>query len=234
MKKITPHLYQINLGAVNAFLIEDEDLTLVDAGYPGHAAKIFAAIRKAGKDPAQIKRVLITHAHPDHVGGLATIADKQALDIYMHPKDADLMEKGMALRPNLKPAPNLLFRLMAQMLKKEGAGKVAPVQVTHRVSDGEIIPVAGGLEVIHTPGHSAGHIAFLLKKDRVLIAGDICGNVLGLGYSIVYEDITLGMQSILKAANYDFDKAVFGHGKALMKSANDRLKAKFQGKVHAS
>jgi glyoxylase-like metal-dependent hydrolase (beta-lactamase superfamily II) len=109
---------------------------------------------------------------------------------------------------------------------------VEPAQVSHRVEDGAIIPIAGGLEVIHTPGHSAGHIALLFKKDKVLIAGDICGNVMGLGYSIIYEDYALGMQSIVKAASYDFEKAVFGHGKPLMQSANTKLKAKFGKKVN--
>lgn len=231
MKRITPHLYQIGLGPVNAFLIEDEDLTLIDAGNPGDQDKIFEAIRKGGKDPSQIKSIIVTHAHPDHVGSLAAISKKQNLDIYAHPLDADMIEKGLALRPGIKAAPSLFFQIMFRLFRKAGMENVEPAQVTHRVEDGATIPIAGGLEVIHTPGHSAGHIALLFKKDKVLIAGDICGNVMGLGYSIVYEDYALGMQSIVKAASYDFDKAVFGHGKPLMQSANTKLKAKFGKEV---
>lgn len=233
MKQITPHLYQISLGAVNAFLIEDNGLTLIDAGYPGYAGKIFNAIQKGGKDPDQIKTIIITHAHPDHVGSLAAIAQKQAVEVIAHPEDAEMIEKGYALRKHVKPAPALFYKIMTRLFLDVDKGDVEPTQVTQRVNDGDILPIAGGIEVIHTPGHSAGHIALLYKKDRVLIAGDICGNVMGLGYSIIYEDYDLGMRSILKAATFDFDVAVFGHGKAIMKSANTKLKAKFQRKINA-
>jgi len=231
MKQITPHLYQISLGAVNAFLIDDDGLTLIDAGYPGYVDKIFDAIQKGGKDPSQIKNILITHAHPDHVGSLAAIAQRQSVEIIAHPEDAEMIEKGYALRKHLKPAPALFYKIMTGLFLNVDKGEVEACQVNQRVNDGDILPIAGGIEVIHTPGHSAGHIAFLFKKDRVLIAGDICGNVMGLGYSIVYEDYDLGMRSILKAASYDFDTAVFGHGKALMTQANNKLKAKFEKKV---
>src|SRR5882672_11341192 len=80
MKKITQHLYQLDLGFVNAFLIEDTvpypdpadglvpGLTLVDTGTPGNLSRIFAQLKKAGKDPRDIRRIIITHAHTDHTG----------------------------------------------------------------------------------------------------------------------------------------------------------------------
>ena len=74
------------------------------------------------------------------------------------------------------------------------------------------MPIAGGLQVIHTPSHSAGHISLLLKNEVVLIAGDICAHVSGLGLSTVYEDSELGIKSILKAAEFEFDKAFSGMG----------------------
>jgi glyoxylase-like metal-dependent hydrolase (beta-lactamase superfamily II) len=73
MKKITNRLYQISLGAVNAFLIEDDGLTLVDTGLPGSTATVFAALREAGKNPADIKRIILTHLHADHSGNAADI-----------------------------------------------------------------------------------------------------------------------------------------------------------------
>jgi glyoxylase-like metal-dependent hydrolase (beta-lactamase superfamily II) len=75
--------------------------------------------------------------------------------------------------------------------------------------------------------HSAGHLALILQADRVLIAADICANASGLNWSTVYEDRELGGQSILKAAAFDFDKVVFGHGRPLTSAASARLSAKF-------
>ncbi len=83
-------------------------------------------------------------------------------------------------------------------------------------------------QVIHTPGHSAGHISLLLKKDDLLIAGDICANMMWLGFSTVYEDRALGIESILKAAGLGFESAVFGHGRPVMNNAAKKMLDKFQ------
>lgn len=90
-----------------------------------------------------------------------------------------------------------------------------------------MIPIAGGILVIHTPGHCAGHIALLIKNEGVLIAGDICASAAGLGISTVNENPDLSIKSILKAAAFGFDKAVFGHGSLLKGSANKKIKEKF-------
>jgi glyoxylase-like metal-dependent hydrolase (beta-lactamase superfamily II) len=108
---------------------------------------------------------------------------------------------------------------------------VEPVKTDEYLNDGDILPIAGGIEVIHTPGHCAGHIALLLKGEDTLIAGDICSNMSGLGLSIAYEDPELGLKSIFKASKHDFDKAVFGHGKAVMQDAAVKMRKKFTPKM---
>ena len=95
------------------------------------------------------------------------------------------------------------------------------------IEDGDILPMLGGLRVIHTPGHSAGHIALLAQRAGGLIAGDLCANMAGLDLSTVYEDRALGVASIAKAAAFDFSTAVFGHGGPLRPAANQKLRARF-------
>ncbi len=68
MKQITNNIYQISLGSVNTFLIEDKGLTLIDSGNKNNADKIFLAIEKGGKTPRDIKQIILTHCHPDHAG----------------------------------------------------------------------------------------------------------------------------------------------------------------------
>lgn len=227
MKQITQHLYQISMGPVNAFVVEDNnELTLVDTGFKGSTDKIFDAIKKGGKDPQHIRRIILTHSHPDHSGSAAEIKKRMNVPVLMHGTDADLLEQGIAGREkNL--SPGVLNWLLYQMFIKNGANETPATKVDQRLSDNEIIPIAGGVQVVYTPGHSAGHIALLVKADGVMIAGDTCANMMGLDYSTVYEDRNVGVKSILKMAAMDFDTAVFGHGNALKGSANRKLKEHF-------
>ena len=240
MEKITQHLYQLNLGFVNAFLIEDivpspdpadgrlSGLTLVDTGTPGNLSRIFAQLKKAGKDPRDIRRIIITHPHTDHSGSAAAISKELNIPVWAHADTARLVEQGRPGEAPLQVSAGLMNLLIYQLFIRRG-GTIEPFSITRRLIDGEILPIGGpgGVKVIYTPGHSTGHLALFLPADRVLIAADICANAGGLGWSTVYEDRELGRQSILKAAAFDFDKAVFGHGRPLVRAANARLTAKF-------
>ena len=110
---------------------------------------------------------------------------------------------------------------------KYAGTRYEPVPVDQLLHHGDVLPLAGGLEVIHTPGHSAGHVCLLLRQAGVLVAGDLCAHVAGLSYSTLNEDLALAQQSILRAAEYPFQCAVFGHGGALPEQAAQRLQDKF-------
>jgi glyoxylase-like metal-dependent hydrolase (beta-lactamase superfamily II) len=230
MKKITPHLYQLNLGFVNAFLIGGlvPGFTLVDTGMPGQLPKIFAQMKKAGKDPRDIRRIIVTHAHTDHTGSAAAISKALDIPVWAHADTARLVERGLPGEAPLHVSPGLLNHLLYQLFIRRG-GTIDAFNIARQLTDGEVLPIGGpgGVKVIYTPGHSAGHLALLLQADRVLIAADICANASGLNWSTVYEDRELGRQSILKAAAFDFDKVVFGHGRPLTSAASARLSAKF-------
>jgi glyoxylase-like metal-dependent hydrolase (beta-lactamase superfamily II) len=217
MKQITNRLYQLSLGAVNAFVLEDNGLTLVDTGLPGSTDQVFAA---------DIKHIILTHLHADHSGNAAEIQRQTNARVYAHHLDAHLLEQGVSGRP-LTQTPGLVNKLIYKLVIKGPITSVAPVAVDEKLSDGDVLPLLGGIQVVHTPGHSAGHVALLLPSEGVLIAADLCSHVLGLAYSTLYEDRALGQQSILKAAALSFDTAVFGHGRPLHGRANEQLRASF-------
>jgi glyoxylase-like metal-dependent hydrolase (beta-lactamase superfamily II) len=227
MKQITNNIYQISLGSVNTFLIEDNGFTLVDSGSKSNADKIFKAIEKGGKNPNNIKQVILTHCHSDHAGSVAEIKKRLGTPVWAHYEDASLIEKGIALRTPMHLTPGLVNSLVYNIFIKRADKTIEAVKVDERLKDNDVLPVSGGVEVIHTPGHCAGHIALLVKNEGVLIAGDICAHVGGLGVSTVNEDRALSIKSILKAASFEFDTAVFGRGSPLKTSANITLMKKF-------
>jgi glyoxylase-like metal-dependent hydrolase (beta-lactamase superfamily II) len=226
MKKITGNIYQISLGPVNAFIVEDDGLTLIDTGLPGNADKIFSNLKKEGKRPDDIKRIILTHCHTDHAGSAAALKQIMNISVYAHHEDAVLIEQGIGGRL-MKLTPGIINRLVYHLVIKKAENALQPVQIEEKLSDNDIIPVAGGIRVIHTPGHSAGHIALLIEDEGVLIAGDICANIPSLAYSTLNENIITAQQSIIRAAGHSFDKAVFGHGGPLLNMANKKLMDKF-------
>src|SRR5215469_8159196 len=102
------------MGFANAFLIEgDNGLTLIDAGFPGKESAVFGAIRELGRSPDQLKHLIFTHAHPDHIGSAAAIVRGTGARTYMHPLDIPIAESGGPFRP-MTPAPGLLGRVLWQ------------------------------------------------------------------------------------------------------------------------
>ena len=161
------------MGLANAFLIESDDgLTLIDAGYPTKEAAVFEAIRGLGRSPDQLKHLIFTHGHPDHIGSAAAIVRETSAKTHMHPLDIPMAESGGPFRP-MRPAPGLLGQVLCRLFFDPDE-RVEPVAIDQPLSDGEILPIAGGIEVIHTPGHCAGHVALLWRPGRMLFAGDVC------------------------------------------------------------
>src|SRR5215472_18466505 len=88
------------MGFANTFLIEgDNGLTLIDAGFPGKESAVFGAIRELGRSADQLKHLIFTHAHPDHIGSAAAIVRETGARTYMHPLDIPIAETGGPFRP---------------------------------------------------------------------------------------------------------------------------------------
>jgi glyoxylase-like metal-dependent hydrolase (beta-lactamase superfamily II) len=95
VKRVIKGVHVVPMGMANAFLIEGDDgLTLIDAGYPNKEVAVFGAIRELGRSPDQLKHLIFTHGHPDHIGSGAAIVRETGARTYMHPLDIPIAESG--------------------------------------------------------------------------------------------------------------------------------------------
>ena len=163
----TQHLARLTrLRAVNAFLVvEDDGLTLVDTMIPGSRDGILEAARGLG---APIVRIALTHAHGDHVGSLDALAEAlPQAEVSISARDARLLGGDRTLDPGEPPS-----KLRGYPTTRSKPGR--ELQAGDRV---------GSLEVVASPGHTPGHVAFLDTRDRTLIAGDAYSTLGGVATS---------------------------------------------------
>jgi glyoxylase-like metal-dependent hydrolase (beta-lactamase superfamily II) len=223
--EVLPGLFTIRSKLiVNVFWIVDgNSVTLIDTGLAGSADKILRGIAACGRQPRDVRDILVTHCHRDHAGSLAALKQRTGATTYMHPLDAELVRQGRCMR-TLYPTPRFTARLMHRLLvgnARPESFHVEPVQVDREIGDGEDLPLAGGIRAIHAPGHCAGQLAFLWQRHGgVLFAADSAANVRRLNLSPVYEEIELGRQSLTKLSALSFENTCFGHGRPIIGGAD--------------
>jgi glyoxylase-like metal-dependent hydrolase (beta-lactamase superfamily II) len=217
--EIIPNVHLIPKTVANPYqLIDPDGLTLIDAGLPGSHKKILRFMAGLGYAPGDLKRILITHADFDHVGGLAPLKKATGARVYASPVEAQAMAEGHASRP-VKPrrlVTRLLFGLMGGMFKP------ARIQVDELLSDGQVLPVLGGLRVIETPGHTPGHVSFFAASTGILFCGDsIVSGETGLRGSSGANnwDQPKADESVRKQAALGAHILCSGHGPVVMDAA---------------
>ncbi|AQX54404.1 MBL fold metallo-hydrolase [Priestia flexa] len=209
------HLYQLTFlprfFSVNCYLVEEDDsLTLIDAALPYSAKKILKAAKKINKP---ITRILLTHAHDDHVGALDKI--KQLLpDVPVHisSRDARLMSGDITLDPNEPDTPI-----------RGGVPKNLKTRADILLQNGDQI---GSLIAIAAPGHTPGSMAYFDTRSRTLIAGDAFQTRGGMAVTGQLRPLfpfpamatwnkETALQSAHKLLEYNPSLLAVGHGKML-------------------
>lgn len=132
---------------VNAFVVRADVPTLIDTGTPGGAAKVLSAIAKAGLNPADIERIVLTHRHADHAGNAAELARATGAEVHVAPADAPFVAEG---REQPRPRPTTpLGRVMVPYVKLALPWALDKTPVQETLSDGASV---GPFRVIGTPG----------------------------------------------------------------------------------
>ena len=232
---LTSHVYQFSrlrgmgIWGANVFLLVGDTLTLVDTGFKGRSVHILKEVARLGYSPADIARIIITHHHADHTGSLAPLKEVTQAKVIAHPADAPYIDGRL---PQPGPArPEWLGDTLAPL---RGLWATIPVAVDVLVSDGDELPILGGITILHTPGHTPGSISLFLQKEGLVIVGDVLSNTAGLSLpsKAFTIDLVQEINSIKRVASLDFAMICFGHGLPLRHRARQAI-IDFAGRIES-
>lgn len=219
MDAIISGVHLVSTRSVNSYVIDgDEGVTLVDTLLPKNEDTIANALAAIGRSLADVTAVVVTHAHADHVGSAASVKAASGAVVYAPIGDA------AAVRGEQKPPlPPMVDRLpFLKPIMRSFLPVADPVAVEHEIGEhvGRALPA--DLRVIDTPGHTPGHVSFLLEREGgLLFVGDAAvarNGVVKRGYMNRAEPTFDA--SLRHIAEFDFEAAVFGHAAPLQSGAS--------------
>jgi glyoxylase-like metal-dependent hydrolase (beta-lactamase superfamily II) len=207
-----PRLHQIvlptpwEIGPVQIYVVEGDPLTLIDTGVRRESSRgaLESALEALGVELADVRRVVLTHYHTDHMGQVATLREAGAdLELWVHEDDADDVEQFSVEREERIDESNELFRehgVPDDLLQRQAArirreiGTSEPLaaaaRVDRRMRAGDRVPFKDfELEVVHAPGHTAGHVVLANGPSGALLTGDhLMGNAVPFTESLYLSD----------------------------------------------
>ena len=194
--EVAANVFAIPLIGATAFAILEDEITVIDAGMRGSLPRLHAAIAALGRSPAEIRRFVVTHAHPDHLGGAF------GAEILLHPAD-----RVRQVRLNAGTLARRLGRLPA----------------TTDLADGDDLAALGGLRVIHAPGHTPGSVCLFAERDGLLFCGDALWRddrgSLWPPNAYWSEDLRMARDSLARLEALAVDTILFAHRPPLARAA---------------
>ena len=219
MKTITPVNKVTGYGTGNVYIIEtDDELVLIDTGVPQDYRLLVDRIKSLGRSPVEVGHILLSHFHVDHAGSAAAFKRLSHAKVYAHADDVPYIQGDDSISSIY---PKGVIGRAASLLPIAAAAltRVPPVEVDVACADGEVIPILGGLRVIHAPGHTPGSVAFFWEEEGILFTGDSIINTYHfltlptIGFSVDFDEAA---RSICKLVDTVEDEGVrmvcCGHG----------------------
>lgn len=225
MQTVMPGVFRLSgLIVGNVYLLEDaQGLTLIDASIAPSGPKIVRQIEALGRPATDVKRILITHAHPDHVGSLPLLKRVTQAQVYASAAEKPVIQGEI----EVPRAPREQLHGLARLMRPP-ATRYAGTPVDHVVEDGAVLSeVLGGLQVVATPGHAPGHVAYWQPEYGLLFCGDVLFNApnLRLPLAALTVDMAENIRSLQRLARLEARIVCFGHGRPLAANAAQTLHA---------
>lgn len=196
---------------IHPTLLWDQEMAvLINTGFPRQIEDLRAAMEKVGVSFDKLKVIILTHQDIDHIGSLPEILQKcgRNIKVYAHELDKPYIQGDLPL-------------LKDGHIENPPKGKVNDTLI-----DGQELSYCGGIRVIHTPGHTSGHISLYLKQSKTLIAGDSMYSVNGVIEGIhvpTVLDLKEAQLSLKKYLDLDIESVVCYHGGLSKVNINDQL-----------
>lgn len=223
--QLQPSLYRITVpyeggGVVYLYLLRGDQTALVDTGTASSPLKVLpAALAEIGMNLSDVDLILCTHGHLDHAGGNTGMkAAAPKCKIYMHPADLFLCQDLAAeIEFHNSPLramdfPSSFIEARHEYISLAAGAKKVPVDVS--LAGGDVLDLGKGvkLNVVHTPGHTPGHVAFFWQSEGVLLVGDaIQGQGARPGGYPYYFDATNQRRSLDDMRQLDCRMLCLGH-----------------------
>ncbi len=200
--EIVPGVHGVRVIGATAHLIVEDEITLIDAGHRGSGTLVTRYLARIGRSVRDISRIVCTHGHPDHIGGVAEVASASGAAVHIHPADSDRLRIG--IREVLaQRTPGPIIALLTR-----------PLSAPKALADGDVLPVLGGLRVVHTPGHTPGSVCLYAPARRLLFSGDVLQMTHGRlapPHQVFSDDMAEARRSFARLSALDIDVICFAH-----------------------
>lgn len=236
--EIAPGIRRLGKGLVNVYLLEEAGaVTIIDAGAPGYWKDVHAELAAMGRTPDDVRALLLTHAHSDHVGFAERIRRERSVPVRVHPDDAPLArgEVKPVRDPRRVGSRSWNVRAIAGFAAfalSHGMTRVTPIAEVSALGGGGPLDVPGAPHVIHVPGHTAGSVAFHAPAHDAVFVGDafVTRNVItgrrGPHFSTMFNaDHRQAVGSLARLDGIAARHVLPGHGDAWSDGLEEALRA---------